>query len=259
MATLAIAIVVFLSLAMAGGWALERRTGRSGYIDSAWSAATGAACVIAALASGGSSGRRFLVAGMAALWGARLAWHLWRRASEGPDDPRYAAMKSEWGAAAGRKLFFFLQAQAAASVPLALAAYLAARAPRGDIGAQDLVGLAIFGAALLGETIADHQMAAFRRNPANSGRICDTGLWGWSRHPNYFFEWVGWLAYPAIALSLARPASLLSLGAPLLMYYLLVHVSGLPPLEDHLRRSRPEAFADYAARVSAFWPQPPRE
>lgn len=258
MATLAIAIVAFLSLAMAGGWALERRTGRSGYIDAVWSAAAGAACVLAAMASEGETGRRFLVAAMAAVWGARLAWHVGRRAAEGPDDPRYAALKAEWGTAAGRKLFLFLQAQAAAAVPLALAAFLAAGAPRGAIGVQDLFGLAIFIAALCGETVADRQMAAFRRDPANRGRICDAGLWAWSRHPNYFFEWMGWLAYPAIALALTHPASLLSLGAPLLMYYLLVHVSGLPPLEAHLRRSRPDAFADYAARVSAFWPRPPR-
>ena len=65
------------------------------------------------------------------------------------------------------------------------------------------------------EALSDFQLASFRMDPANKGKVMDKGLWGWSRHPNYFFEWMGWLAYPAIALSLAQPASLLSFGAPI--------------------------------------------
>ena len=258
MTALALSIAVFLSLAMAGGWALAQSTGRSGYIDSVWSAATGTACAWAALGAAGDPARRWLVAGMSLLWGGRLAFYLWRRAAHGPDDPRYAALKKEWGEAAGRQLFIFLQVQAAAALPLALAAYFAASAPRAGIGPQDILGLAIFIAALAGETIADRQMAAFKADPANKGQVCDTGLWAWSRHPNYFFEWLGWLAYPAIALSVDRPASLFALCAPILMYVLLARVSGVPPLEAHMKRSRPEAFAAYAARVSEFWPRPPR-
>lgn len=258
MTALALSVAVFLCCAMAGGWALAQSTGRSGYIDSVWSAATGIACAWAALGADGDPARRWLIAGMAILWGGRLAFYLWRRASHGPDDPRYAALKAEWGAAAGRQLFIFLQVQAVAAMPLALAAYFAASAPRGGLGLQDVVGVAIFVAALAGETIADRQMAAFRADPANKGKVCDTGLWAWSRHPNYFFEWMVWLAYPTIALSLDRPASLLAFGAPALMYLLLAKVSGVPPLEAHMKRSRPEAFAAYAARVSEFWPRPPR-
>ncbi len=258
MTALALSVAVFLSLAMAGGWAIAQSTGRSGYIDAVWSAATGAACAWAALGSGGEAPRPYLVAGMAALWGARLAYYVGRRAAHGPDDPRYAALKAEWGANAGRQLFIFLQIQAAAALPLALAAYLAASSPRGALGMQDVLGIAIFVAALAGESIADRQMHAFRANAANRGKVCDTGLWSWSRHPNYFFEWMGWLAYPAIALSLDRPASFLAFGAPVLMYILLAKVSGVPPLEAHMKRSRPQAFAAYAARVSEFWPRPPR-
>ena len=136
---------------------------------------------------------------MSLLWGGRLAFYLWRRAAHGPDDPRYAALKKEWGEAAGRQLFIFLQVQAAAALPLALAAYFAASAPRAGIGPQDILGLAIFIAALAGETIADRQMAAFKADPANKGRVCDSGLWAWSRHPNYFFEWLVWWTWPLIA------------------------------------------------------------
>ena len=90
------------------------------------------------------------------------------------------------------------------------------------------------------------------------GRIIDAGLWAWSRHPNYFFEWLGWLAYPLIAIQFDWPPGWLALGAPAIMYWLLVHVSGVPPLEQQLQRSRPEAFSIYRTKVSAFWPRRPR-
>jgi len=96
----------------------------------------------------------------------------------------------------------------------------------------------------------------FRRNPANRGRVCDTGLWGRSRHPNYFFEVLGWFAYVAIAI---EPAGGYGIGwaafaGPALMYWLLVYVSGVPPLEAHMLRARGDAFRAYQARVNVFWP-----
>ena len=182
---------------------------------------------------------------------------MWRRASRGPDDPRYAALKREWGDSAASKLFGFLQAQAVASWPLALAAFVAAHAPRPGIDLRDILGAALFALAIAGESVADRQMAAFRRDPANKGKICDTGLWAWSRHPNYFFEWLGWFAYPLIAIQSDYWPGFLALGAPAVMYWLLVHVSGVPPLEQELQRSRPDAFAAYKAKVSEFWPRPP--
>ena len=101
----------------------------------------------------------------------------------------------------------------------------------------------------------------FGADPANNGKVCDVGLWRLSRHPNYFFEWLGWLAYPMIAIDLggAYPGGWLAILAPMLMYYLLVHVSGIPPLEEHMLKSRGEAFRDYQRRVNAFWPIPGAE
>jgi steroid 5-alpha reductase family enzyme len=106
--------------------------------------------------------------------------------------------------------------------------------------------------------IADRQLAAFRDDPANKGRVCDVGLWGMSRHPNYFFEWMGWFAYTIIAIDFSGgyPWGWLALAGPALMYWLLVHASGIPPLEAHMLRSRGQAFRDYQHRVNAFWPGP---
>ena len=112
--------------------------------------------------------------------------------------------------------------------------------------------------AVVGETIADRQLSGFRADPANKGKVCDVGLWGMSRHPNYFFEWLGWLAYAVIAVdpTSAYPWGWLALAGPVLMYWLLVHASGIPPLEAHMLRSRGDAFRAYQARVNAFWPGP---
>ena len=124
-----------------------------------------------------------------------------------------------------------------------------------DLAARgEIVDLHI--AAIAGEATSDAQMRAFKADPRNKGKVCDTGLWSLSRHPNYFFEWLAWLAYIPIGVSLAYPWGWLAVAGPLLMYWLLVHASGIPPLEAHMLRSRGKAFRDYQQRVNAFWPGP---
>ena len=251
----ALVLAVFLSAAMAGAWVVGDRSGRSGQVDAIWTFATGAAC-LGAVAYGAAQGpRAVIVALYLASWTLRLGVYLWRRSAHG-EDPRYAALKTQWGDKARSRLFLFLQIQAVASWPLAFSAWLAAAAPRPAPDLFDLAAVLVFALALGGEALADRQMAAFKADPANRGGICERGLWGWSRHPNYFFEWLGWLGLPLLAMGYGW--GWLAWAAPVWMYVLLVYVSGLPPLEEAMRRSRGAAFDDYCARVSAFWPLPPR-
>jgi steroid 5-alpha reductase family enzyme len=116
---------------------------------------------------------------------------------------------------------------------------------------------------IAGEALADAQLKRFREHRANQGRVCDVGLWRWSRHPNYFFEWLGWLAYPLIAISpaypLYYPLGWATLLAPGFMYWFLVHVTGIPPLEAQMLRSRGERYRDYQSRTSVFFPLPPQK
>ena len=167
-------------------------------------------------------------------------------------------MAEAWGADAPRQMFWLLQKQAMVRVPLALAIGLAAHNPHPQFGPQDLLGTALLVFAIVGEKMADDQLRRFRADPANHNAVCDIGLWRWSRHPNYFFEWLGWLAYPLIAIDLsdANPYGWLALLAPACMYWLLVHISGIPPLEAHMLRSRGEAFRSYQRRTRAFFPLP---
>ncbi len=257
-------LAVALCLVMMAAWAVAERTGNSGWVDTIWSFGVGAAGVAAALVPLGAasfSGRQLFVALLAALWSVRLGLHILARTLQGKDDPRYAQLRKEWGAHASFKSFWFLQIQAACAFVLVVAIFMAARNPSPLVRPGDWLGVLVLVIALVGEAIADRQLAAFRAQPANKGRVCDAGLWGLTRHPNYFFEWLGWCAYPLIAMDFsgAYPQGFLALMGPLLIYWLLVYASGIPPTEAHMLRSRGEAFRAYQKRVNAFWPGPGRK
>lgn len=253
-------LAIGLAAAMAGAWVIVDRSGRSGWADTIWSLAVGVGGVAAALAplGPGPTARQIVVAALVAVWSLRLGGHIAARTRGGGEDPRYQALKEEWGEDRRRRLFWFLQVQAAAAYLLVVTVLIAAHNPAPWPQPGDFLGIAVALAALLGEAAADRQLGRFRADPANRGRVCDAGLWGWSRHPNYFFEWLGWVAVAVIAIDLAGgyPWGWLALAGPAFMYWLLVHVSGIPPLEAHMLRSRGDAFRSYQARVSAFWPLP---
>lgn len=250
-----------LAAVMALAWAVQRRTGNSGWADAFWSFGTGVGgALLAVTMSAPPTARQLLVAGLALLWSLRLGLHIAARTMQGAEDARYAQLRREWGAGFQRRLFWFLQIQAAAGLLLVLSILSAAANPALGLRLQDGLGALLLLAAIAGAGVADCQLASFKADPVNHGRVCDTGLWAWSRHPNYFFEWLGWLAYPVMAIDLAGayPWGWLALTGPAFMYWLLVHVSGIPPLEAHMARSRGATFAAYRARTSAFLPLPPR-
>jgi steroid 5-alpha reductase family enzyme len=258
---LALPAWVALAVVMAAAWAIQRQTGNSGWVDTIWSFGVGGVGLVGALlplTSHEPTWRQAMVAGLAGAWCCRLGTHIAVRTHAALDDPRYRALAEEWGDAAPRRMLWFLQAQAAVGLILVLAIGLAAHNPAPGYRVQDLLGVAMAFVAIAGEAVADRQLAAFKANPANRGKVCDAGLWHWSRHPNYFFEWLCWLAYPAIAIDFGRnnPLGWLAVAAPACMYWVLVHVSGIPPLEQHMLRSRGQAFREYQARTRAFFPWP---
>jgi steroid 5-alpha reductase family enzyme len=255
-------VTACLSATMAGAWAVQRLTRNAGWVDTIWSFATGAAGTAYALGvrPDGPGIRQWLIALLVLAWSLRLGLHILARMRGAPEDRRYAAFRAEWGAGFEQRMFWFLQIQAAAAALLALSVLLAAGNPRVGFSVMDAAGVVVLVIAIAGEAVADWQLRRFRADPANHGGVCDRGLWGWSRHPNYFFEWLGWVAYPLFAISLdgSYPWGWFALSGPAFMYWLLVYVSGIPPLEQQMLSSRGDAFRAYQARVSAFFPLPGR-
>ncbi|WP_183876456.1 DUF1295 domain-containing protein [Rhizobium sp. BK491] len=248
-------VAVGISLAMAAAWIVQRKTGMSGWIDTIWSAAVGLGGILTAGCAEGSFSRRMTLIMIVAAWALRLAWHIGVRTKGGGEDPRYAKMMKDWGASASSRLFIFLQVQALAAFILVFAIYLAAINDKAYPAVTDFVAVLLSATALAGEALSDAQLSRFRRRPEAKTEVCETGLWRYSRHPNYFFEWLFWCCLPLFAVT-SSPTSLLSLLAPALMYWLLVHVSGIPPLEEHMLRSRGDKFRALRKRVNAFFPGP---
>jgi len=127
----------------------------------------------------------------------------------------------------------------------------------GNIHPLEIVGALIWLTGLLGETVADQQLKSFKRDGNNKGKVCDLGLWGWSRHPNYFFEWLIWVGYATFAL--ASPYGWLALPLPLLMLHFLLNVTGVKATEEQALRTKGEAYARYQRTVSAFIPRPRKQ
>jgi steroid 5-alpha reductase family enzyme len=259
---LPLAVMVAMAVVMSSGWAFQRAVKNGGWSDVFWTYGTGATCALACLVPFGGAAaptwRQMLVAALVAIWCLRLGTYVAVRVAKGSEDARYADFRREWGADFQRNMYGLLIVQAPVTAILSLSILVAARDPHPEIRAVDVIGALILIGSILGEGLADRQMKAFRADPASKGKVCDTGLWAWSRHPNYLFEALGWLAYPVIAIDLARPLSLVSLIAPIVMFIVLRFGTGVPPLEAAMLKSRGDAYRLYQARVSAFWPWPPK-
>jgi steroid 5-alpha reductase family enzyme len=209
-------------------------------------------------ASTGLTPAKTLLLLMVTVWASRLWLHLLLRSRGRPEDPRYAAFRRRYGPERYWWVSFFqvflLQGGLVVivSAPLQLAA--AARPPD-PVGMTDLAGLIVFTIGLAVEAVADAQLQAFRGDPASRGRVLDTGLWRFSRHPNYFGEAVLWWGLWLCAVG--QPYGWASIVAPILMTFLLVKVSGVAMLDAHLAATKP-GYDDYVRRTSAFVLRPPR-
>ncbi|MEQ1894455.1 MAG: DUF1295 domain-containing protein [Planctomycetota bacterium] len=243
-------------LAMGVTWLRQRRTHDAGPVDLVWTLGVGLTALVHAVTSSGWGPRRVLVAALAGLWAARLALHLARRLRAGPEDGRYAELRARLGARADLWFLIFFQVQAGLVVGLGLVFLVLCSAEQEGWRASDGLAVALFALALAGESRADRELARWRAEPANRGRTCRAGLWRFSRHPNYFFEWLHWVAYPVLGLGLAHGAWLWL--APLAMYVLVAHVTGIPPAEAQALRSRGEDYRHYQRTTNAFFPGPPR-
>ena len=236
-------------------WFVHLRMRNAAIVDVGWAAGLAVFALVYAVFGEGDAWRRAIIGGMVAVWGLRLAFYLLRTRVIGhEEDGRYQTLRRAWGAAAGVRFFVFFEAQALLAVVLSLPILLSVVNRRPALSPFEYAAVILWVIALAGEATADHQLARFKANPAHRGRTCREGLWNYSRHPNYFFEWLVWVAYALFALG--SPRGYLGLIAPALMLYFLFRVTGIPATEAQALESRGEDYRRYQETTSAFVPWP---
>lgn len=241
-------------LTFAAIYALSRRLNNYGVVDIAWSYAFAALATFYALSGSGWEIRRALIAAMAALWSLRLGTHLLVRVARHhpTEDTRYLQLRRDWAGNFHAKMFGFFQMQAVSVVALGLAFLVSVQNPAPHLHPLEIAGALIWLLALSGEALADAQLAAFKRDERHRGQVCDVGLWRYSRHPNYFFEWLIWVGYFVFAL--ASPWGVLAIIGPAGILFLLLRVTGIPMAEEQSLRSKGDAYRRYQQTTSAFVP-----
>lgn len=254
---LAVAILwAAAALAMGLGWAWQRRHENAGIVDVIWTGGIGAAALWYAAVLDGALVPRALLGLLGALWSLRLTAHLAPRVLGGPEDGRYRQLRLHWQGHQG-KMFGMFQLQALLIVLFSLPFLAVARNPSAALTSWMIAGLAVWIGSICGEALADRELARFRADPANRGRTCRAGLWRYSRHPNYFFEWLHWFAY--VCLAVGSPLFWLSLSGPVVMYAFLRWISGIPFTEAQALRTRGEDYRRYQAQTSPLIPWFPKE
>lgn len=236
-------------------WVISVLLRDASVIDPVWPLGFVAVAVTALVAGDGDQGRRILMLVLVGIWGLRLSAYLvWRNAGKG-EDFRYAAMRERRGRnfwIVSLVTVFLLQGVLmwVVSLPVQLSAI-----PDRGLGWLAIAGAVVWAAGLAFEAVGDAQLARFRANPANRGRVLDTGLWRYTRHPNYFGDFLVWWGIFLIAAE--SGAGAWGFIGPVLMTVLLVKVSGAGLLEKDIVGRRP-GYADYVRRTSGFIPRPPR-
>ncbi|MFC5677055.1 DUF1295 domain-containing protein [Aeromicrobium endophyticum] len=249
------AIIVFIGLIMAAAIKIQNQS----IIDIFWGPGFVVAAVVSYLVSSGSGGddtRRLVVLALTSVWGLRLGLYIGNRNRGHGQDKRYTAlMRHQQGSLIGfliRKIYGLQGGlMIVISIPVQLAMYESE--PLGVIGA---IGIAIWLIGFLFEAVGDWQLARFKADPANAGKVMDRGLWAWTRHPNYFGDAAVWTGLFVLALGSAW--GLLTIVSPIIMTKLLVSFSGKALLERGMRRSKGEAYDAYVAKTSGFFPLPPK-
>ncbi len=237
-------------------WWRQMYTLNAGWVDVAWTLGLGGLGVLFALAGDGWAPRRWLVSLAIGIWALRLGTHLWRRVASESEDGRYANLRRSWGRRADTKLFWFFQIQGLLALALALPMLVLGRAELAGWRMVDGLAVLLWLISMVGEAVADRQLKQWRRSPTSRGRTCRSGLWKYSRHPNYFFEWLHWSVYPVLGIGLA--GGLWLWLAPAAMLSLILKVTGIPPTEEQSLRSRGDDYRDYQRTTNAFFPGPSR-
>jgi steroid 5-alpha reductase family enzyme len=249
LAASALAVLVL----MVGTWLISLRRRDASIVDIVWGLGFVVVAATSAIVGDGDAGRRYLLLALVAVWGLRLSGYLAKRNLGHGEDYRYVAMRKHWGQRFWWvSLFQVFLLQGVLLLVVSLPVQLAATSPEPGLGWLALVGIAIWHTGFLFETVGDAQLARFKADPDNAGKVMDQGLWGLTRHPNYFGDCCVWWGLFVVAAE--APVARWGVIGPLVMTVLLLRVSGVAMLEKTIGRRRP-GYAEYQARVPAFFPR----
>lgn len=238
-------------------WAVHLAIKNAAIVDVGWAASLGMLAVYYAEAGPGYVQRKWMIAAMAGIWSLRLALHLlFDRVIGKPEEGRYVQLRKEWKKNIPVRFLFFFEFQALLDVVLSIPFLLACLNTKSPLGFAEFLGAGIWVVGMTGEALADEQLKRFKSNAANKGKTCEDGLWKYSRHPNYFFEWLIWMGYATFAI--ASPWGFIGILSPALILYFLLGLTGIPATEAQALRSRGAEYREYQRRTSAFVPWFPR-
>ncbi len=238
-------------------WRVQERTRNAGIVDVGWAASFTAIAGLFGLTAATSRASYLPIGIVVVLWSTRLSSHLVARgAATGSEEGRYVALRQRWALRSSKRFFVFFQAQAALAAVLASAFIVPFVEEPWDGGGLRVLGVLVALTGLAGEAIADAQLARWKQDPVHRGKVCDTGLWKYSRHPNYFFEWCVWIGFAVYGL--AYHGGWIALGGQALIFGTIFGVTGIPPTERQAVQSKGEAYREYQRRVSRFVPWPPK-
>ncbi|GAA0605597.1 DUF1295 domain-containing protein [Sporichthya brevicatena] len=243
-------------LLMAGTFAVARKLGKHSVVDVAWGLGFAVVALVSLALASGNGTRSVLLAAMVVLWGGRLAWHIGRRNAGHGEDPRYSELLSkappERRTAYALRMIYGLQGALILFISLPVQAGTHADAA---IGPLAVLGVAVWGIGLFFEAVGDHQLHAFKANPANRGQVMDRGLWRYTRHPNYFGDACVWWGVWLVAAETGVGA--LTVLSPVVLTFFLTKGTGAALTEKRMA-GRP-GFAEYVERTSGFVPLPPKQ
>jgi steroid 5-alpha reductase family enzyme len=258
MEPLSISGQLFTGLVLVAGamfvlWVVQWFLGNAGIVGVAWPASLGGLTLFYGCTSSLTTARPVLVAGLTCAWAFRLAFYLLNdRVLGKPEDGRYQMMRYRAGDRAQQWFFGVFMLQAVFSVVFSIPILVAVRNEDPFPTRFDLIAIVVWAIALTGESAADAQLARFRADPANKGKTCRTGLWHYTRHPNYFFEWLYWWTYVLLTWNVNTMWLALVFG-PALMFVFLLYFTGVPYTEAQALRTRTD-YADYQRTTSLFFP-----
>jgi steroid 5-alpha reductase family enzyme len=245
-------------LVMIGCWFIYRFQRNGGVVDIGWGLSFLLTSWAYMFLGHGDFLKKLILTAMVTVWAGRLVYHLYHRyANAKSEEPRYKDLRDKWGGDPNQILFLMLFVfQGFLVVILSLPFFIVALNATNTWSWWEFSGIVVWAIGVYGETVADRQLTRFLSNPENQKKVCNIGLWRFSRHPNYFFEIIVWIGFYLFALQ--TPGGSLAIISPILMAYLIIYVSGIPMAEAQSLKSKGELYHDYQEKTSVIIPWFPK-